>query len=79
MPKESIEVIVSELTHEEDWRRMRATATCLKGGPKVVDIIIETMKTGTPSYKGEAARMLSRIRDPRAGLPLVELLKTGEA
>ncbi|MDT7042723.1 HEAT repeat domain-containing protein [Candidatus Nitronereus thalassa] len=74
MPRETVEVIVTELGHEEDWRRMRATATCLKGGPKVVDLIIKEIQTGSPSYKIEAARMLARIRDPRAGVPLVKLL-----
>ena len=29
MPKETIETLVSELVHEEDWRRMRATAACV--------------------------------------------------
>lgn len=75
MPKESIEVIVTELDHEEDWRRMRATATCLKGGPSVVALVIEAMKTGSPDYQIEAARMLARIRDPQAGVPLVELMQ----
>ncbi len=78
MPKETPEVIVSELAHEEDWRRMRATATCLKGGPNVVDLIINAMRAGAPSYQVEAAGMLARIRDPRAGTPLVELLRSDE-
>ena len=78
MPKESLDVIVSELAHEEDWRRMRATATCLKGGPQVVDLVIAAMQTGAPSYKVEAARMLARIRDPRAGVPLVQLMEGEE-
>ena len=55
MPRETVEVIVTELAHEEDWRRMRATATCLKGGPKVVDLIIKEIQHGSPSYKVEAA------------------------
>ena len=75
MPKETVEVIVTELDHEEDWRRMRATATCLKGGPNVVALVIEAMKTGSPDYQIEAARMLARIRDPQAGVPLVELMQ----
>lgn len=78
MPRETVEVIVTELAHEEDWRRMRATATCLKGGPKVVGLIIKEMQAGSPSYKVEAAKMLARIRDPRAGVPLVSLLATEE-
>ena len=78
MPRETVEVIVTELAHEEDWRRMRATATCLKGGPKVVDLIIKEIQHGSSSYKVEAARMLARIRDPRAGVPLVQLLAVEE-
>ena len=27
MPKETIETLVTELIHEEDWRRMRATTS----------------------------------------------------
>ncbi len=78
MPKETLDVIVSELAHEEDWRRMRATATCLKGGPNVVTLIVAAMHTGSPAYKVEAVRMLARIRDPRAGVPLVKLLRSDE-
>jgi len=74
MARETVEVIVTELAHEEDWRRMRATATSLKGGPKVVDLIIKEIQVGSPAYKVEAARMLARIRDPRAGVPLVKLI-----
>lgn len=75
MPKESLETIISELAHEEDWRRMRATATCLKGGPRALEELIRTMEAGSPAYKIEAAKMLARIKDPRAGVPLVQLLK----
>ena len=74
MPRETVEVIVTELAHEEDWRRMRATATCLKGGPKVVDLVIKEIQHGSSPYKVEAAKMLARIRDPRAGVALVQLL-----
>ena len=34
MPKESLDVIVSELAHEEDWRRMRAMARVSREGRK---------------------------------------------
>lgn len=74
MPKESLETLISELDHEEDWRRMRATAACLKGGPKAVDGIIQAMARGTPSFKIEAIKMLARIRDPRSGPCLVQLV-----
>ena len=78
MPKESLETIISELAHEEDWRRMRATATCLKGGPKAVDGIIHAMASGSPQYNIEAIRMLARIRDSRAGIPLVQMINDND-
>lgn len=74
MPKETLETIISELDHEEDWRRMRATSTCLKGGPKAVDGIIHALAKGSPKYKVEAIKMLARIRDPRAGTALVKMI-----
>ena len=75
MPKETFETIISELDHEEDWRRMRATSTCMKGGPKAIEAIIQAIKTGTSHYKVEAIKMLARLRDPRAGLALARLIK----
>ncbi len=74
MPKESLDTLISELTHEEDWRRMRATAACLAGGPKAVDGLIHALETGDAALKMEAAGMLARIKDPRGGVPLVRLL-----
>ena len=74
MAKETLETLIAELVHEEDWRRMRATALCLKGGPKAVDGLIQALQTGTAALKIEAAGMLARIRDPRAGVPLVSVL-----
>ena len=75
MPKETFETIISELDHEEDWRRMRATSTCMKGGPKAVEAIIQAIGQGTTHYKIEAIRMLARLGDPRAGLALAGLMK----
>lgn len=79
MPKESLETLISELAHEEDWRRMRATAACLAGGPKAVEGLIRALETGGPALKREAAGMLARIKDPRGGIPLVRLLYDGDA
>lgn len=79
MPKESLETLIAELVHEEDWRRMRATAACLKGGPKAVEALIHALETGGPALKMEAAGMLARIKDPRGGVPLVHLLKEQDA
>lgn len=75
MPKESLETLIAELVHEEDWRRMRATAACLSGGPKAVDGLIHALQTGSSALKIEAAGMLARIKDPRGGVPLVRLLR----
>jgi HEAT repeat protein len=75
MSKESIETLVAELVHEEDWRRMRATAACLAGGPRAVQVLIEVLRSGTPELKREAAAMLARIKDPHAGVALVGLLE----
>ncbi len=75
MPKETFENIIAELDHEEDWRRMRATSTCMKGGPKAVEAIIQAIGNGTPHYKIEAIKMLARLGDPRAGLALAGLVK----
>ncbi len=75
MPKESFETIISELDHEEDWRRMRATSTCMKGGPKAVEAIIQAIETGSAHYKVEAIKMLARLGDPRAGQTLANLVQ----
>ena len=75
MPKETFETIIAELDHEEDWRRMRATSTCMKGGPKAVEAIIQAITNGSSHYKIEAIRMLARLGDPRAGLALASLMK----
>jgi HEAT repeat protein len=75
MPKETIETLISELVHEEDWRRMRATAACLSGGPRAVQALIHALQTGLPALKAEVAAMLARVNDPHAGVPLVGLLR----
>ena len=75
MPKETIETLVSELIHEEDWRRMRATAACVAGGPRSVQALIEALRSGPTELKKEAATMLARIKDPQAGVALVGLLE----
>jgi HEAT repeat protein len=78
MSKESIETLVAELVHEEDWRRMRATAACLAGGPRAVQALVEVLGSGPPALKCEAAAMLARIKDPHAGVSLVGLLEDAE-
>ncbi len=79
MSKETIETLVAELVHEEDWRRMRATAACLAGGPRAVQALVEVLRSGTADLKREAAAMLARIKDPQAGVPLVGMLEDEDA
>jgi HEAT repeat protein len=79
MAKETIETLIAELVHEEDWRRMRATAACLSGGPKAVQGLVHALQTGSPALKIEAASMLARIKDPHAGVALVRLLHDQDA
>lgn len=75
MSKETIETLVAELVHEEDWRRMRATAACVAGGPRAVQALVEALRSGTTDLKREVAAMLARIKDPQAGVALVGLLE----
>ena len=75
MPKETIETLIAELVHEEDWRRMRATAACLSGGPRAVQALVHELEAGSPALKAEVAAMLARVTDPQAGVPLVGLLR----
>jgi len=75
MAKEPIETLVTELTHEEEWRRMRATAACVAGGPRAVQALVGVLRSGTPDLIQEAAAMLARIKDPQAGVGLVGLLE----
>lgn len=75
MSKENIETLVAELVHEEDWRRMRATAACLAGGPRAVQALVDVLGSRTTDLKKEAAAMLARIKDPHAGVALVALLE----
>ena len=67
-----------ELVHEEDWRRMRATAACLAGGPRAVQALVDVLRSGSSDLKREAAAMLARIKDPHAGVALVGLLEDGD-
>src|SRR5574338_132149 len=78
MPKEAIETLVLELVHEEEWRRMRATAACLAGGPRAVRALVQALGTGPAPLKIEAAGMLARMKDPAAGVSLVGLLNDPE-
>ncbi len=75
MAKESIETLITELVHEEDWRRMRAMAACVQGGTKAVEALIHALETSEAGLKTEIAGMLARLKDPKGGVPLVRLLR----
>ncbi len=75
MAKESIETLITELAHEEDWRRMRAMAACVQGGSKAVQALIHALEASEPGLKAEIAGMLARLKDPKGGVPLVRLLR----
>lgn len=57
---------------------MRATAACLAGGPRAVRALTHALATGDATLRVEAAGMLSRIKDPAAGVALVGLLRDSE-
>ena len=75
MAKESIETLITELVHEEDWRRMRAMAACVQGGTKAVQALIHALETSRPELKTEIAGMIARLKDPTGGVPLVRMLR----
>ena len=75
MAKESIETLIAELVHEEDWRRMRAMAACVQGGTKAVQALIHALETSPPELKTEIAGMIARLKDPTGGVPLVRMLR----
>ena len=79
MAKQSLETLIPELVHEEDWRRMRATAACLSGGPKAVNLLVRVLESGSPALKIESAGMLARMKDPTCGVALVRLLQDEDA
>jgi HEAT repeat protein len=74
--KDRTEDLVKDLIHEEDWKRMNATAELLKRGPEAVShLIAEGLSAGNPALRVETAKMLGRIKDRTAGGALVESLK----
>jgi HEAT repeat protein len=77
--KDKTEDLVKELIHEEDWKRMNATAELLKRGPEAVRALIAALTDENPRLRAEVAHMLGRIKDRTAGVPLVGLLKDSEA
>ena len=74
--KDRTEDLVKDLIHEEDWKRMNATAELLKRGPEAVrHLIAEGLSAENGALRSEAAKMLGRIKDRTAGVPMVHLFK----
>ena len=77
--RDKTEDLVKELIHEEDWKRMNATAELLKRGPEAVRALVAALTDENPRLRAEVAHMLGRVKDRTAGVPLVTLLKDSEA
>src|SRR5438309_7628144 len=76
--RDKTEDLVKELIHEEDWKRMNATAELLKRGPEAVRHLLAALTDENPRVRAEAALMLGRIKDGTAGVPIVKLLTDPE-
>lgn len=76
--KDRTEDLVKDLIHEEDWKRMNATAELLKRGPEAVRHLIAALADESPRLRAEAAHMLGRIKDRTAGVAVVGLLKDSD-
>src|SRR5207302_1482916 len=58
--RDKTEDLVKELTHEEDWKRMNATAELLKRGPEAVRHLLAVLADENPRVRAEAAHLLGR-------------------
>src|SRR2546422_2726046 len=76
--RDKTEDLVKELIHEEDWKRMNATAELLKRGPEAVRHLLAALTDENPRLRAEVALMLGRIKDRTAGVPIVKLLTDAE-
>ncbi len=76
--KDKTEDLVQELIHEEDWKRMNATAELLKRGPEAVRVLMTALSDESARLRTEAAHMLGRIKDRSAGVAVVGLLKDSD-
>src|SRR2546428_8270439 len=76
--RDKTEDLVKELIHEEDWKRMNATAELLKRGPEAVRHLLAALTDENPRLRAEVALMLGRIKDRTAGVPIVKLLTDPE-
>jgi HEAT repeat protein len=78
--KDLTQDLVKDLVHDEDWKRMNATAELLKRGPEAVKHLVDDgLSADNATLRAEAARMLGRIKDRTAGVSIVELLKDSDA
>jgi HEAT repeat protein len=76
--KDKSEDLVKDLIHEEDWKRMNATAEFLKRGPEAMTALIAALADENPRLRAEVAHMLGRIKNRAAGVPLVPLFMDPE-
>ncbi len=76
--RDKTEDLVKELIHEEDWKRMNATAELLKRGPEAVRHLLTGLTDENSRVRAEAALMLGRIKDRTAGVPIIKLLTDAE-
>jgi len=76
--KDKSEDLVKDLIHEEDWKRMNATAEFLKRGPEAVTALVSALADENPRLRAEVAHMLGRIKNRAAGVPLVSLFTDPE-
>src|SRR5439155_20732549 len=76
--RDKTEDLVKELIHEEEWKRMNATAELLKRGPEAVRHLLTGLTDENSRVRAEAALMLGRIKDRTAGVPIVKLLTYAE-
>src|SRR5207245_2296492 len=79
--RDKTEDLVKELIHEEDWKRMNATAELLKLGPEAVRHLLVVLADENPRVRAEAALMLGRLvamlksQDPTARRMAAEALE----
>src|SRR3989442_1502439 len=59
--RDKTEDLVKELIHEEDWKRMNATAELLKRGPDAVRHLLAALTDENPRLRAGVALMLWRI------------------
>src|SRR2546426_155638 len=72
--RDKTEDLVKELIHEEDWKRMNATAELLKRGPEAVRHLLTGLTDENSRVRAEAVAML-KSQDPTARRMAAEALE----